>query len=117
MPNGIVTNCGPLENSDSVAPPSATGVFCEIPILVDYKKAEERLERYLESRRNNTSPPDNPDDWIRKVRNGVLENGLDVLDWPAVLGGTRDLEFVADLFENIRSAILGLKTGEYWECA
>jgi hypothetical protein len=91
----------------------ASSKFVELPIVKDYKRAEQRLENYLDSRRNNTTSPDSPDDWINNVRNGNYEN----VDWPAIEGGVKDPVAVADLFANMRREIRGLKKREHWECA
>lgn len=113
MSNGIVTQCGPLEWSDPDTFGVTTGVFVELPIVKDYKRAAERLDKYLDSKRNNTTPQDSPDDWINNIRVGTYEN----VDWPAIEGGVKDPVAVADCFENIRREILGLKNQQYWECA
>ena len=113
MSNGIVTQCGPVEQPELVGPAAATGVIVELPIVKDCMKAEKRLEDYLESRRNNTSPPDSPDDWINDIRNGDAEN----ITWPAIEGGIKNPGAVADLFDSVRREILGLQKQQYWECA
>jgi hypothetical protein len=116
MTSEIVTDCHNVDLEATIGGDSDIGNILELPVAANSIDAEKRASQYVHLSGEGPDAHD-PVQWLINVRADKFNGGTEHLDWPAVIGGVRDIVKVADLFERLRSRILSLKPGDYMGCA